>query len=75
MMTCTVHRGDGSQPVWHLNNPLSSIYGLPDPVLHDVNEYETHKSVPSVLGGNGQQTYFRGSGLLGRGRWSRPSPE
>ena len=41
-MTCTVHRGDGSQPVWHLNNWLSSIYGLPDPVLaNDVNEYET----------------------------------
>lgn len=41
-MTCTVHRGDGSQPVWHLNNWLSSIYGLPDPILaNDVNEYET----------------------------------
>ena len=41
-MTCTVHRGDGSQPVWHLNNWLSSIYGLPDPILaNEVNEYET----------------------------------
>ena len=42
-MTCTVHRGDGSsQPVWHLNNWLSSIFGLPDPILaNDVNEYET----------------------------------
>ena len=41
-MTCTVHRGDGSQPVWHLNNWLSSIFGLPDPVAaNDVNDYET----------------------------------
>ena len=41
-MACTVHRGDGSQPVWHLNNWLASIYGLPDPVLaNEVNEYET----------------------------------
>ena len=41
-MSCTVHRGDGSQPVWHLNNWLSSIFGLPDPVLaNEVNEYET----------------------------------
>jgi len=41
-MSCTVHRGDGSQPVWHLNNWLASIYGLPDPVLaSEVNEYET----------------------------------
>ena len=41
-MSCTVHRGDGSQPVWHLNNWLSSIYGLPDPVAaNEVNEYET----------------------------------
>ncbi len=41
-MTCTVHRGDGSQPVWHLNNWLASAYGLPDPILaSEVNEYET----------------------------------
>jgi len=41
-MTCSVYRGDGSQPVWHLNNWLSSAYGLPDPVAaRDVNDYET----------------------------------
>ena len=41
-MDCTVSRGDGSQPVWHLNNWLTSSFGLPDPVrAGDVNDYET----------------------------------
>ena len=41
-MDCTVYRGDGSQPVWHLNNWLTSSFGLPDPVrAGDVNDYET----------------------------------
>ena len=40
-MTCTVYRGDGSQPVWHLNNWLTSAFGLPDPVRAvDVNDYD-----------------------------------
>jgi len=40
-MTCTVYRGDGSQPVWHLNNWLTSVFGLPDPVRAvDVNDYD-----------------------------------
>lgn len=40
-MSCTVHRGDGSQPVWHLNNWLSNAFGLPDPVRAvDVNDYD-----------------------------------
>ncbi len=41
-MDCTVYRGDGSQPVWHLNNWLTSSFGLPDPVRAiDVNDYDT----------------------------------
>jgi len=41
-MDCTVYRGDGSQPVWHLNNWLTSSFGLPDPVRAvDVNNYDT----------------------------------
>ena len=41
-MDCPVYRGDGSQPVWHLNNWLTSSFGLPDPVrAGDVNDYET----------------------------------
>ena len=40
-MSCTVHRGDGSQPVWHLNNWLSNAFGLPDPVgAVEVNDYD-----------------------------------
>ena len=40
-MSCTVYRGDGSQPVWHLNNWLTSAFGLPDPVRAvDVNDYD-----------------------------------
>ncbi len=40
-MSCTVYRGDGSQPVWHLNNWLSNAFGLPDPVRAvDVNDYD-----------------------------------
>ena len=40
-MTCTVYRGDGAQPVWHLNNWLTSAFGLPDPVRAiDVNDYD-----------------------------------
>jgi len=40
-MSCTVYRGDGSQPVWHLNNWLSNAFGLPDPVrAGDVNDYD-----------------------------------
>ena len=40
-MTCTVYRGDGSQPVWHLNNWLTSAFGLPDPVRAvEVNDYD-----------------------------------
>ncbi len=40
-MDCTVYRGDGSQPVWHLNNWLTNPYGLPDSIRAvDVNDYE-----------------------------------
>ncbi len=40
-MTCTVYRGDGSQPVWHLNNWLSNAFGLPDPLrAGEVNDYD-----------------------------------
>lgn len=40
-MECTVHRGDGAQPVWHLNNWLTSQYGLPDPFRSsEVNDYD-----------------------------------
>ena len=40
-MSCTVYRGDGSQPVWHLNNWLSNAFGLPDPVgAVEVNDYD-----------------------------------
>jgi len=40
-MSCTVYRGDGSQPVWHLNNWLTSAFGLPDPVRAiEVNDYD-----------------------------------
>jgi len=39
-MQCTVYRGNGSQPVWHLNNWLSSIFGVADPVRsNEVNDY------------------------------------
>jgi hypothetical protein len=40
-MKCDVYRGDGTQPVWHLNNWLTSAFGLPDPVrARDVNDYD-----------------------------------
>ena len=40
-MTCNVGRGDGSQPVWHLNNWLSNSLGLSDPQRSDeVNDYD-----------------------------------
>ena len=41
-MSCRVGRGDGVQPVWHLNNWLSSVFGLADPVrAQEVNDYDT----------------------------------
>ncbi|GIT75233.1 MAG: hypothetical protein Ct9H300mP30_2950 [Methanobacteriota archaeon] len=40
-MSCRIGRGDGVQPVWHLNNWLSSIYGFADPVrAGQVNDYD-----------------------------------
>jgi len=40
-MECTVHRGDGTQPVWHLNNWLTSQFGLSDPFRSsEVNDYD-----------------------------------
>jgi hypothetical protein len=40
-MSCTVYRGDGSQPVWHLNNWLTNPFGLPDPIRAVVvNDYD-----------------------------------
>lgn len=40
-MSCTVYRGDGSQPVWHLNNWLTNSFGLPDPIRAvEVNGYD-----------------------------------
>jgi hypothetical protein len=41
-MSCRVGRGDATQPVWHLNNWLTSIYGFADPVRsNEVNDYDT----------------------------------
>ncbi|MCP2506972.1 MAG: hypothetical protein NLN64_01580 [Candidatus Thalassarchaeaceae archaeon] len=41
-MSCNLGRGDQNQPVWHLNNWLSSIYGFADPIRsNQVNEYDT----------------------------------
>ena len=41
-MSCKLGRGDQNQPVWHLNNWLSSIYGFADPIRSkQVNEYDT----------------------------------
>ena len=40
-MECTVHRGDGTQPVWHLNNWLKSMFGVADPYRSgEVNDYD-----------------------------------
>tara|TARA_B110000495_G_C22924056_1_gene539947 strand:- start:613 stop:1059 length:447 start_codon:yes stop_codon:yes gene_type:complete len=40
-MTCEVLRGDGQQPVWHLNNWLSNSVGLSDPNrAAETNDYE-----------------------------------
>ena len=40
-MSCKLNRGDQSQPVWHLNNWLSSIYGFADPIRSkEVNDYD-----------------------------------
>ncbi len=40
-MSCRLNRGDNNQPVWHMNNWLSSIYGFADPVRsEEVNNYE-----------------------------------
>ena len=40
-MTCELGRGDFSQPVWHLSNWLSSIFGTADPSRSgEVNAYE-----------------------------------
>ena len=42
-MTCELGRGDSSQPVWHLSNWLSSIFGTADPYkAHEVNQYELY---------------------------------
>jgi hypothetical protein len=39
-MQCNVYRGNGSQPVWHLNNWLTSIFGVADPIRsNEVNDY------------------------------------
>ena len=39
-MKCTIHRGNGSQPVWHLNHWLTSIFGVADPSRsNEVNDY------------------------------------
>ncbi len=41
-MSCEVGRGDGDQPVWHLNNWLSNAAGLSDPQrAEQVNDHET----------------------------------
>ena len=40
-MECTVYRGDGTQPVWHLNNWLKSMFGVADPYRSgEVNDYD-----------------------------------
>ena len=40
-MTCEVHRGDGNQPVWHMNHWVSNGLGLSDPLRsEEVNDYE-----------------------------------
>ena len=40
-MTCDVHRGDGNQPVWHMNNWLSVERGTSDWTrAHIVNDYD-----------------------------------
>ncbi len=41
-MSCQVGRGNGDQPVWHLNNWLSNAFGLSDPLrAESVNNYES----------------------------------
>lgn len=40
-MNCDVHRGDGEQPVWHLNNWLKNSAGFSDPQrAGEVNDYD-----------------------------------
>ena len=40
-MSCEVFRGDGEQPVWHLNNWLANSAGLSDPNRADeTNDYD-----------------------------------
>lgn len=40
-MSCTVGRGSSEEPVWHLNNWLSSNFGFADPTRSEqVNDYE-----------------------------------
>ena len=40
-MNCEVHRGDGSQPVWHMNHWVSNSIGLADPTRSEqVNDYQ-----------------------------------
>ncbi len=40
-MNCEVHRGDGTQTVWHLNNWLKNSAGLSDPQrAGQVNDYD-----------------------------------
>lgn len=40
-MSCDIGRGDGAQPVWHLNNWLSNAIGLSDPMRsEEVNDYD-----------------------------------
>ncbi|MEC9161701.1 MAG: hypothetical protein VX919_02795, partial [Candidatus Thermoplasmatota archaeon] len=40
-MNCDVHRGDGAQPVYHMNNWLGGPAGLSDPLrAEEVNEVD-----------------------------------
>lgn len=40
-MTCEVHRGDGQQPVWHMNHWVSNAIGLSDPTrAEEVNNVD-----------------------------------
>lgn len=40
-MNCEVHRGDGTQPIWHLNNWLKNSAGFSDPQrAGQVNDYD-----------------------------------
>ena len=56
-MNCDVHRGDGAQPVYHMNNWLGGPAGLSDPLRAEEGRFH-RRTGHGVLGSTRQRPTF-----------------